>query len=220
LIRPALHVLEIPQSLYQVRHILRRVRYGRGPPGVPFLIDSLYQHVRIPRDRRNPVVEFVPQERFLFASHSVDVVEALAAECGLEQVDAEVCSDPYQQLCRVEWFCDVVDCAELEPFDEIVGLNLCCKKNHGDAGSRRGRLKYSADLEPIHLGHHDVQKDEIRDNLCRDIQSLLLVLGHVYLVALPLQDIPTLFVFSIDSRLQPVFPVAEVSTIMILCCPV
>ena len=55
------------------------------------------------------------------------------------------------------------------------------EEHHDGLAGRRVALQCAADLEPIALGHDEVQEDQVRLLLPSDLQCLLAILSNQYL---------------------------------------
>ena len=58
---------------------------------------------------------------------------------------------------------DVVDRADLETLRFIINISLARQKNHGDVPRMVGRFQTRANFVPIHLRHHDIQENQVRE---------------------------------------------------------
>jgi hypothetical protein len=83
--------------------------------------------------------------------------------------------DARHEFAHAERLAHVIVCAKLQA-DDAVGL-LAAGGDHDD-GQVAGGAKLAAHLEPVHLGQHHVQQNQIRLCLARKAQSLTPVGRH------------------------------------------
>jgi len=90
-------------------------------------------------------------------------------------LDPEERFDPSQKLSLVERLGNEFICPSFERFDLLL---VAGGRDHDDGESPRGRILAQAStyLIPIHLGHLDIQENEIRRCFIHRCQSLLA--GH------------------------------------------
>ena len=112
------------------------------------------------------------------------VVQALDAQHGLDARD-------HRGL--VHGLGEVLVSSGVEPGHDVLGVRLGGDHDDGHEGQREVGLELTADLDAIHLGHHDVEQDQVRELLAGHGQRLLPVGGRDDVVALSrepgLQDV-------------------------------
>ncbi len=92
------------------------------------------------------------------------VDHAFAGEEVHEVFGAECAADAGAEFGEVEWFGDVVDCAEFEATDAIFGGGDAAEEDDGDAKGGRVLLQVTADVEAVEGMHFDVEEDEVGIN--------------------------------------------------------
>ena len=89
---------------------------------------------------------------------------------------------------RVGWFGDKVHRTHRKTFGHIGGFTHCRQKNHGHVGTGGIGLDLAADLKTVHLRHHHVQQNEVRNlSLPQDLQGALATAGDLDLVVIAQQ---------------------------------
>ncbi len=79
---------------------------------------------------------------------------------------------------------DVIHRSQSKPPGLILFFILDCEKNHGNVAGGRVFLKAGTDLVSIHMGHHDVQKNEIRQMLRHIFEGGYAIRGHAHLAVI------------------------------------
>lgn len=105
--------------------------------------------------------------------------------CGLFSTEDR--SDSRQKLFYAEGFDDVVVRAEIEAADPV--FHKTSRGQHDDGSLDLMLSQFSANLEAVFLGHHDIEKDEsviVLESLC---ETLLAVVGDVDGVAFFVQSL-------------------------------
>jgi hypothetical protein len=95
--------------------------------------------------------------------------------------------DPTHQLAQPERLRQVVVRAELEP-DHLVDL-VVARRQHQHRCLRAGCPEPAQDLEPVHARQPDVEHDEVRRLVGREVEPFLAALRDRHLVALLLQGV-------------------------------
>ena len=95
--------------------------------------------------------------------------------------------DPAHQLAQPERLRQVVVRAELEP-DDLVDLVVAGGQDE-DRRLRAGGAEPAQDLEAVHAGQADVEDDEVRRLVRRELEALLAGAGDGDLVALLLEGV-------------------------------
>ena len=94
-----------------------------------------------------------------------------------EALVGDVGADAGQHFVGMERFGHIVDAADFEPPVLLAGRFHHGQEDHRDALGLFVRLEALADFEAVHLGHEDVQQDEIGVMAEGQIQRALSVLG-------------------------------------------
>lgn len=94
-----------------------------------------------------------------------------------EALVGDVGADAGQHFVGMERFGHIVDAADFEPPVLLAGRFHHGQEDHRDALGFFVRLEALADFEAVHLGHEDVQQDEIGVMAEGQIQRALSVLG-------------------------------------------
>ncbi len=79
-------------------------------------------------------------------------------------------ADPGDHFLQAEWLSDVVVAAESQPADLVFGGIARGQEHHG--GVRAAAAKPPDHVEPVHVGEHDVEDDEIRPVPARLLHGL------------------------------------------------
>jgi len=99
------------------------------------------------------------------------------------RLEGQLRLDPRQQDRGTDGLGDVVDCADLEPDAFVFLVGPGGHENHRNVGRPPVRLEALAHLVAIHLGHHDVEQDQVgRLRTGRDAQRLLAADSHLHMV--------------------------------------
>jgi hypothetical protein len=93
-----------------------------------------------------------------------------------------------QHFRDVKRFGNVIVCAGLEPFYAVVDRVASGNEKYHDAAGPRIFFEQPAHLETVHLGDHDIQEDEIRELLSRQLERCLAIHGGEDLISLQLED--------------------------------
>src|SRR3989338_3077152 len=91
--------------------------------------------------------------------------------------------DAFFQLSRLEGLHDVVRRAQVHPRLDVGGEAEGGREDDRDVLGLRVRLEARAHLPPLHLGHHDVEQDEVGELCLSDGEPLLAPLRDQRLVA-------------------------------------
>ena len=78
-----------------------------------------------------------------------------AAQC-------QMCADASQEFFALERFGDKIHRPELQPGDPFLAVGGGAEKDDGNMGGFLARLEPPADLESVHIGHAQVQQDQVR----------------------------------------------------------
>ena len=70
---------------------------------------------------------------------------------------------------------------------DVLSVGTCSNQDDRDEGNRRVGLQPTADFEPVHLRHHDVEKDEVGQSIAGASQRLLSIGCHQQVVAVCFQ---------------------------------
>ena len=95
---------------------------------------------------------------------------------------------PLEEFGGLERLGDIVNCPQLEPLDQVIGLYLGGEKNDRNLPSLGMFLEPPAGFEAVHFGHHDIEQDQVWYHLGDLLERLHAVLGDVELVPLLAQD--------------------------------
>ena len=89
-----------------------------------------------------------------------------AAQLLLQIANRQVRPDAREHFLRLERLVDEIDGAELEPAHLLARLGQRRQKDDRDDRACARRLSACAGLEAVHLRHHDVEQDQIRNARC------------------------------------------------------
>src|SRR5689334_14607026 len=100
---------------------------------------------------------------------------------------AEQSPDPAHELAQPERLRQVIVGTELQA-DHLVDL-VVARRQDEDGRLRAGRPEPAEDLEPVHAGQPDVEHDEVRRLVGRELETFLAALRDGHLVALLLEGV-------------------------------
>jgi len=122
-------------------------------------------------------------------SHGQFVLELVvaAAKVLLKIADRQVRSDPCEHFLRLERLVDEIDRAELETPHLLAWLRQRREKNDRAVAGDGICLQARTRLEAVHLRHHDIQQDQIRDDTLRDGERVFAAPGREQAVAVTLE---------------------------------
>src|SRR3984893_5332327 len=90
----------------------------------------------------------------------------------------ERCADPCAKQRRIERLAEVILSAELDAADDALDFVEGRDHYYGNVAQRRRGLHLFEDLIAVHIGHHDVQQDEMERLCLQLVQGLSPVLRH------------------------------------------
>jgi hypothetical protein len=91
--------------------------------------------------------------------------------------------DPGHQGRLVDGLGQILVGARLEPGHDVLRVGFGGHQDDRDEGEVAVALEVLADLDAVHLGHHDVEQDQVRLPFAGERQAFLAVAGRVDLVA-------------------------------------
>jgi hypothetical protein len=108
-------------------------------------------------------------------------------QLSLQIAHRQMRSNAGEHFFGLEWFVDEVHGAEIEAARLLKRFVECREKN--DRGIARARigLETGAGFEPVDVGHHDVEQDEIGPRALGDRDRVLAAARGEQTVALPLE---------------------------------
>ena len=89
-------------------------------------------------------------------------VDIFFLELPLAMVDAEVIADAGDDLFELEWFNDIVDRAQIETFELVLGVNTGGEEDDGGILGGIIGFEAAAGFVSVDAGHVDVEEDEFR----------------------------------------------------------
>jgi hypothetical protein len=101
----------------------------------------------------------------------------------VERLDAQHRLDPGHQGRLVDGLGQILVGARLEPGHDVLRVGFGGHQDDRDEGEVAVALEVLADLDAVHLGHHDVEQDQVRLPFAGERQAFLAVAGRVDLVA-------------------------------------
>jgi hypothetical protein len=103
-------------------------------------------------------------------SHREFVLQLVVAplKVFLQIADGKVRSDPGEHFLRLERLVDEIDRAELETPHLLAWLRQRRQKDDCAVACDGISLQKGARLEAVHIRHHDIQQDQVRDDTLRD----------------------------------------------------
>src|SRR4051794_8561232 len=78
--------------------------------------------------------------------------------------------DSAERFPGLEWFYEVIHTARLKTLNHCGTLLAGGDENYRDVAGGFRHSQATAGFEPIQLGHHDVEQDQIRTRALRDFQ--------------------------------------------------
>src|SRR5678815_940462 len=88
----------------------------------------------------------------------------------LEPLDGKVIGDPCKNLFRLNRLRDVVHGAQVQAGDLIRDFAKSRQKDNDDVAGSHAGLDPSANFKAVHIGHHHIEKNEIRMSTLCDVE--------------------------------------------------
>ena len=101
----------------------------------------------------------------------------------VQRLDAQHGAHAGDQGAVVDRLGEVVVAAGIETGHDVLGRCLGCHQDYRDEGQAGIGFQPPHHLQPVDLGHHDVEQDQVGQRLAHPGEGLLAVLSHHHLVA-------------------------------------